>query len=87
MSPENWLSKLQQHGYRQPGPAGGDRTVATSPAALTPIQVYDLARQHYRVGSRLRSQDHRKTRGIGLVNVLSQPDVRRSSRPVEGIST
>jgi Fe2+ or Zn2+ uptake regulation protein len=48
MAPNSWLSKLQQHGYR---PTQARRavieTVASSPSALTPIQVYDLARQHY----------------------------------------
>src|SRR3972149_230618 len=47
MSPNSWLTKLQQHGYR-PTPARRAviETVASSPSALTPIQVYDLARQH-----------------------------------------
>jgi len=48
MSPEPWLSQLQQNGYRlTEARRAVVETVAASQSALTPIQVYDLARQQY----------------------------------------
>ena len=48
MSVELWLSALQKHGYRLTGARKAVvDTVAESPRALTPLEVYDTARESY----------------------------------------
>ena len=48
MSSENWLTKLRSQGYRLTGARRAVvETVAQSPRALTPADVYDLAKEQY----------------------------------------
>jgi Fe2+ or Zn2+ uptake regulation protein len=48
MSIEFWLEQLQENGYRLTAARRAVvETVAEAKHALTPIQVYDAARQHY----------------------------------------
>ncbi len=56
MLTHDWLSTLHEHGYRlTEARRAVVETVAKSRRALTPVQVYDAARRHYR--------------GLGLVSV------------------
>jgi Fur family ferric uptake transcriptional regulator len=49
MSTETWLSQLHQNGYRLTGSRRAVvETVQKSTYALTPMEVYDLARKRYR---------------------------------------
>ncbi len=49
MSSELWLTQLQQNGYRLTGARRAVvETVQKSTRALTPLQVYDMARKKYR---------------------------------------
>jgi Fur family ferric uptake transcriptional regulator len=49
MSTNNWLIQLRDHGYRLTGARRAVvDTVARSRHALTPIEVYDVARKRYR---------------------------------------
>lgn len=48
MTAENWLSELRTQGYRiTDARRAVVETVAESPRALTPNEVYDLGREHY----------------------------------------
>ncbi len=56
MLSKDWLTTLHDRGYRLTEPRRAVvETVARSKRALTPLQVYDAARKHYR--------------GLGLVSV------------------
>ena len=49
MSSEAWLLQLRQNGYRlTPARRAVVQTVAKSPRALTPLEVYDTARRRHR---------------------------------------
>src|SRR5258706_3097190 len=49
MSSELWLTQLQQNGYRLTGARRAVvETVQKSTRAVTPLQVYDMARKKYR---------------------------------------
>jgi Fur family ferric uptake transcriptional regulator len=49
MSTEPWLDQLQENGYRLTGARRAVvETVQRSARALTPVQVFDMARQKYR---------------------------------------
>lgn len=49
MSANAWLEQLHDHGYRLTGARRAVvETVAKSARALTPIEVYDMARKKYR---------------------------------------
>jgi Fur family transcriptional regulator, ferric uptake regulator len=49
MSTEDWLSQLHVNGYRITKARGAVvETVAYSTRALTPVEVYDMARKKYR---------------------------------------
>lgn len=49
MSPETWLTQLNDNGYRLTRARRAVvQTVARSTRALTPVEVYDAARRHYR---------------------------------------
>ena len=49
MSAEIWLSQLQENGYRITRARGAVvETVEKSSRALTPVEVYDMARKKYR---------------------------------------
>ena len=49
MSSELWLTQLQQNGYRLTGARRAVvETVQKSRCALTPLEVYDMARKKYR---------------------------------------
>ncbi|HEX8992859.1 MAG TPA: Fur family transcriptional regulator [Anaerolineales bacterium] len=49
MSPETWLTQLNDNGYRLTRARRAVvQTVARSTRALTPVEVYDSARRHYR---------------------------------------
>ena len=49
MSPETWLTQLNDNGYRlTKARRAVVQTVARSTRALTPVEVYDSARRHYR---------------------------------------
>jgi Fur family ferric uptake transcriptional regulator len=46
---EIWLHQLRQNGYRlTPARKAVVQTVAASPRAITPLEVYDSARSHHR---------------------------------------
>ncbi len=49
MSPDTWLAQLNDNGYRlTKARRAVVQTVARSTRALTPVEVYDSARKHYR---------------------------------------
>ncbi len=49
MSPDTWLTQLNDNGYRlTKARRAVVQTVARSTRALTPVEVYDSARKHYR---------------------------------------
>ena len=49
MTAELWLSQLQENGYRlTEARRAVVETVERSPRALTPLEVYDMARKRYR---------------------------------------
>jgi Fur family transcriptional regulator, ferric uptake regulator len=48
MSPENWLEQLHENGYRLTGARRAVvEMVQKSTRALTPLEVYDMARKRY----------------------------------------
>lgn len=56
MSPDSWLTSLRDNGYRLTAARRAVvETIARSPRALTPVQLYDAARK--------------RSRGLGLVSV------------------
>ncbi len=72
---ETWLAKLQANGYRL---TGSRRTVvevmASSSRALSPLQVYDLARSQYSgLGLVTVYRTLEKLEELGLIQRVHQP--------------
>lgn len=70
-----WLRKLQEHGYRL---TGSRKTVveimANSSRALTPIELYDLARQHHAgLGLVTVYRTLEKLEELGIIQRVHQP--------------
>lgn len=72
---QNWLEKIQESGYRL---TGSRRTVveivAKSQRALSPLEVYDLARQqHAGLGLVTVYRTLEKMEALGLIQRVHQP--------------
>jgi len=76
MSAEAWLHQLQQSGYRLTAARRAVvETVAGSPRAITPLQVYDTARRRHRgLGLVSVYRTLERLEELGLVQRVHQPD-------------
>jgi Fe2+ or Zn2+ uptake regulation protein len=75
MSAETWLEQLHQNGYRlTEARRAVVETVEKSSRALTPIEVYDLARQKYRaLGLVTVYRTLEKLEELNLIQRVHQP--------------
>ncbi|MFH1185906.1 MAG: Fur family transcriptional regulator [Chloroflexota bacterium] len=76
MSAEIWLYHLRQNGYRlTPARRAVVQTVAASPRAITPLQVYDTARRRHRaLGLVSVYRTLEKLEELGLIQRVHQPE-------------
>ena len=76
LSAEIWLLHLRRNGYRlTPARRAVVHTVAASPRAITPLQVYETARRRHRplgLVSVYRTLD--KLEQLGLIQRVHQPE-------------
>ena len=76
MLPQDWLTTLHDNGYRlTEARRAVVATVARSTRALTPVQVYDAARKHYRaLGLVSVYRTLEKLEELHLVQRVHQPE-------------
>jgi len=76
LSAEIWLQQLRQNGYRlTPARRAVVRTVAASPRAITPLEVYDRARRRHRaLGLVSVYRTLGKLEQLGLIQRVHQPE-------------
>jgi Fur family transcriptional regulator, ferric uptake regulator len=75
MAVENWLTQLQDNGYRLTGARRAVvEIIATSHRALTPVEVYDQARDQYpALGLVTVYRTLEKLEELGLIQRVHQP--------------
>ena len=75
MSTEQWLSQLHKNGYRLTDARRAVvETVGTSARALTPLEVYDVARKRYRALGRVTVyRTLEKLEELHLIQRVHQP--------------
>ena len=75
MAVENWLTQLQDNGYRLTGARRAVvEIIATSHRALTPVEVYDQARDQYSaLGLVTVYRTLEKLEELGLIQRVHQP--------------
>ena len=75
MAIENWLTQLQDNGYRLTGARRAVvEIIATSQRALTPVEVYDAARDQYpALGLVTVYRTLEKLEELGLIQRVHQP--------------
>lgn len=73
---ERWLHQLQENGYRlTPARRAVVQAVATSPRAVTPLEVYDSARKRHRaLGLVSVYRTLERLEQLGLVQRVHQPE-------------
>src|SRR5512135_1064264 len=76
MSPDTWLTRLNENGYRlTKARRAVVQTVARSRRALTPVEVYDSARKRYRaLGLVSVYRTLEKLEELHLVQRVHQPE-------------
>lgn len=76
MSAETWLQHLRQHGYRlTPARRAVVQTMATTPRAITPLEVFDRARgRHRALGLVSVYRTLEKLEELGLIQRVHQPE-------------
>jgi Fur family transcriptional regulator, ferric uptake regulator len=75
MAVENWLTQLQDNGYRLTGARRAVvEIIGTSQRALTPVEVYDAARDQYpALGLVTVYRTLEKLEELGLIQRVHQP--------------
>jgi Fur family transcriptional regulator, ferric uptake regulator len=76
MAEHPWLTQLNEQGYRLTGARRAvAETMATSDRALTPIEVYDIAREVYpALGLVTVYRTLEALEGVGLIQRVHQPE-------------